>query len=130
MYKKRSQSSLRAKTQQSEDSNEQNYWIGNANGKKVLNKINQKVTSSMIENNKENSEVNIPIYQSVTEVRPEKGEDTIINNLLQERCKKYEKELSELYGRMKKKDYNYSNQFYEGEISELKIEIETKSKEL
>ena len=48
MYKKRSQSSLRAKTQQSEDSNEQNYWIGNANGKKVLNKINQKVTSSMI----------------------------------------------------------------------------------
>ena len=117
MYKKRSQSSLRAKTQQSEDSNEQNYWIGNANGKKVLNKINQKVTSSMIENNKENSEVNIPIYQSVTEVRPEKGEDTIINNLLQERCKKYEKELSELYGRMKKKDYNYSNQFYEGEIS-------------
>lgn len=47
--KKRSQSSLRAKTLQSEDDNSQiNYWIGNMHAKKMLNKAGQKIASSMI----------------------------------------------------------------------------------
>lgn len=51
--KKRSQSSLRSKTLQSEDDhNEMNYWMGNLQAKKILNKVGQKITSSMIECNK------------------------------------------------------------------------------
>jgi len=48
MYKKRSQSSLRSKTQQSEEDYGENYWIGNVQAKKVLSKVNQKITSSLI----------------------------------------------------------------------------------
>lgn len=94
MYRKRSQSSFRAKTQQSEDSSLENQWItGNNKAKKILNKVNQKiVSSSMIEHQKENSSVNLPNYQSVTD---EQDHDLIIS--LQQKCKKYEKELTEFY---------------------------------
>lgn len=53
MQKKRSQSSYRSKTQQSEEgATNQNYWIGNVQAKKVLSKVNEKITSSMVEQNK------------------------------------------------------------------------------
>ena len=80
MYKKRSQSSLRSKTLQSEDdSADQNFWIGNAQAKKVLSRVSQKFTTSMIEQNKENSSLNLPAYQSVSDVPfDEKHEGSLI----------------------------------------------------
>lgn len=48
--KKRSQSSLRAKTLQSEaDPNEPNHWIGNFQSTKSRAKYSQNIASSMIE---------------------------------------------------------------------------------
>lgn len=44
--KKRSQSSIRSKTLQSEE--DQSEWMGNIQAKKILNKVGQKITSSMI----------------------------------------------------------------------------------
>ena len=48
--KKRSQSSLRAKTIQSEEDIhcDNNYWMGNIDGKRVLSKVGHKITSSLL----------------------------------------------------------------------------------
>lgn len=45
--KKRSESS-RAKTLQSEDTHKESSWAGNMHAKKILSKVGQKITSSMI----------------------------------------------------------------------------------
>lgn len=66
--KKRSQSSLRAKTIQSEEdvSSEGNYWMGNLQTKNILSKVGHKITSSLLlDVNKENMGLNTPpVYQS------------------------------------------------------------------
>ena len=48
--KKRSQSSLRAKTTQSEEEEhpDNNFWMGNLHGKNVLSKVSHKITSSLL----------------------------------------------------------------------------------
>ena len=68
--KKRSQSSLRAKTLQSEvDPNEPNHWIGNFQSTKSRAKYSQNIASSMIEEaNKQNTESNIQACRSVQEL--------------------------------------------------------------
>ena len=67
--KKRSQSSLRAKTMQSEEDvhEDPNYWIGNMQTKSILSKVGHKITSSLfLDGNKENLGTNTPpIYQSL-----------------------------------------------------------------
>ena len=96
MYmKKRSQSSLRAKTIQSEEElhSDNNYWMGSMQGKNVLSKVGHKITSSLLlDGNKENMEQNTsPIYQSVSNFKYDEQPRDHLISALQEKCKKYER---------------------------------------